>query len=152
FSEPISFSGAGVSVSELVSNTPITPAGFGASGNIANITLPAGLADGIYRVTLPASSVQDSASNAMAAGVVFTFLYVAGGATFVLPPGDVPFAVDHLSIGSAGALDLKDNNLIVHHDSGGSFAAVASGAIKTTMPNAPPPITLTRLGVASATE
>jgi hypothetical protein len=152
----------GVSVSELVSSSPVTPAGVAAAGNVVTVTLPAGAVDGIFRVTLPAGAAIDTAGNPMSAGDVFTYLVVADGHTFVVPPGDAAYAVDQSAIGVGATLDLKDNNLILRGgDVNATAALIAAGrngggwngaGIVTSIPDALPPISLTTLATAKASD
>jgi hypothetical protein len=121
FSEPVTLTpaaGAGLTVTDVMTSTPITPTGSGAATATVTVTLAADLADGIYSAVFTAPSITDFAGHALAAQAAHAFLYVADGQTLLVPPSSSTYLVNQLEIGAGGRLDLKDNSLALDYAAG----------------------------------
>ena len=98
-----------LTVTKLVTNTPVTPTGVTVSGNTITISLPT-LGDGLFSLSLPAASVQDLTGDPLASGITFAFA-VAAGHTLVLPATDTNYTLQYLNIGAGATLDIKDDTI-----------------------------------------
>jgi hypothetical protein len=129
FSEPVTLTvapGANLSVNEMLTSTAITPSGTGVATKTVTVTLPAGLANGIYSAVFTAPTIADFAGHALAAPAAHAFLYVAAGQTMLVPPTSSTYLVNQLEFGAGATLDLKDNSLAINY-SGASPLGTLSG-------------------------
>jgi hypothetical protein len=83
------------------------------------------VADGVYRITVPAAAVADQAGNPMAGSAVFTFVLVGAGHTLALPQGHAAIAVDQIALGAGAKLDVRDVPIVDNGDAAGTWAGSA---------------------------
>ena len=113
---------AGWTITNLDTNTTITPASITASDNVATISLPS-LASGVYRLSLATNGVTDTSNNPIAAAFAWSMIYVQNGQTYVLPPVNTARVVNQIAVGTAATLDLQRNSVIVRNGTAGTWSA-----------------------------